>query len=217
MNLLILGATGAAGSSLLEAALKDARVTEVRTISRRPIPVNAAKYRGTIHDDLFDYEKVGEAFIGVDHCFFCIGRAVSQVKDPADYRLLAFTAPRVAARTLAARSPAATFHYLSGAGASLQSRQRWARVKAEAEAELAKHGRVICWRPGAIDAKQTAGWPFFYKLVIPVMRALAPSRKHYVTGEDLAVAMLEVAANGSTEQVIENTRIRDIADAGRKS
>jgi hypothetical protein len=215
MKLLILGATGAAGSSLLEASLADARVTEVRTISRKPIATGAANHIGVVHDDLFDYAKVGDAFAGVDHCFFCVGRAVSQVKHPADYRLLVFTAPRVAARALNARSPAATFHYLSGAGASLQSRQMWARVKAEAEVELAKHVRVICWRPGAIDAKNTAGWPFFYKIVIPAMRVLAPSRKHYVTGEDLAVAMLAVAANGTTERTIENWQIRDLADAQR--
>src|SRR5262245_16062838 len=123
MKLLILGATGAAGSSLLEASLADARVIEVRTISRKPIATGSAKHAGVVHDDLFDYEKVAEGFTGVDHCFFCVGRAVSQVKDPADYRLLAFIAPRVAARTLATRSPDATFHYLSGAGASLTSRQ----------------------------------------------------------------------------------------------
>lgn len=215
MKILILGATGAAGSSLLEVALSNAAVTEVRTISRRKIAPGSAKHAGYQHNHLTDYSAVSDAFAGLDVCFFCIGRATALVKEEAEYRTLAYDAPLAAAKELHARSPAAIFHYLSGQGASLASDQQWARIKAEAESELIDHYRAVCWRPGAIDAKNTTGWPFFYKLVIPAIRLLAPSRKFYVTGEDLAKAMLQLASTNACSLIVENPEIRDLAAAYR--
>ncbi|HWA27821.1 MAG TPA: hypothetical protein VG734_19350 [Lacunisphaera sp.] len=213
MKILILGATGAAGGSLLDAALASPAVTEVRTISRRPIETGIAKHASFRHDDLLDCRPVGEAFAGIDACFYCVGRAVALVKDEAEYRKLAVKYPLAVARELDARSPAAYFHYLSGQGANLQSRQMWARVKAEAEQILIKEHGAICWRPGAIDAKRTAGWPAFYKVVIPLMRWLAPSPRVYVKGEALAGAMLLTAVAGPRGRIIDNVEIRKIAEA----
>ena len=215
MKILILGATGAAGSSLLEVALAHEAVTEVRTISRRKIETRSAKLRGFQHSSLTDYSAVSDAFAGLDACFFCIGRATSLVKTEAEYRALARDAPLAAAKELHARSPAAVFHYLSGQGANLASDQRWARIKAEAEADLLDRYRAVCWRPGAIDAKNTTGWPIFYKLVIPAIRLLAPSRRFYVTGEDLARAMLQLALTNACSLIVENSEIRRLADTYR--
>lgn len=214
MKILILGATGAAGGSLLELALASPRVTAVRTISRRAIATGSAKHTGFQHGNLTDYAAVSDAFAGLDACFYCIGRATTLVKED-EYRTLAFDAPQAAAKQLHARSPAAVFHYLSGQGASLASGQNWARIKAEAEAELIDRYRAVCWRPGAIDAKNTSGWPFFYKLLIPAIRLVAPSRRFYVKGEDLARAMLQAASTDARSLIIENPEIRRLADAYR--
>lgn len=215
MKILILGATGAAGSSLLELSLASPLVSQVTTLSRQPIATGSSKHVIFIHDDLLNYAKVSDAFAAIDHCFFCIGRAVSLVKDEEEYRRIALLAPQAAAREYFNRSPQGTFHYLSGGGADLRSRYMWARVKAEAEQALLKNYRVICWRPGAIDAKQTRGWPLHYKIVVPILRTIAPSKKFYVNGLDLAAAMLQVAAHGSAETIVENPRIRELAEAYR--
>lgn len=214
MKILILGATGAAGSSLLEVALTNAAVAEVRTISRRTIAVGSAKHAGFRHGNLTDYSAVSAAFARVDACFYCIGRATALV-NAEEYHTLAYDAPLAAAKELRARSPAAVFHYLSGQGASLASDQPWAHIKAEAESELIDHYRAVCWRPGAIDAKNTGGWPFFYKLLIPAIRLFAPSRRFYVTGEDLARAMLKLAATDARSRIVENPEIRRLADEYR--
>lgn len=215
MKILILGATGAAGSSLLEVALATAAVTEVRTISRRKIEAGVAKHTGFQHGHLTDYSAVSDAFAGVDACFYCIGRATALIKEEAEYRKLAYDAPLAAAKALHARSPAAVFHYLSGQGASLASDQMWAHTKAEAEADLIDHYLAVCWRPGAIDAKNTSGWPFLYKLVIPAIRLLAPSRKFYVTADDLSRAMLQLASTNARSLIVENVEIRRLADVYR--
>lgn len=215
MRILILGATGAAGGSLLDVALASPLVEEVRTISRRGIARGSPRHVDLSHADLSDYRPVAEAFTGIDAAFYCVGRSVSQVGDERAYRQLALEAAEVAARQLALSSPAAAFHYLSGQGASLVSRQMWARVKAEAESLLIERFGAVCWRPGAIDARRTAGWPFFYPAVIQTMRWIFPSRRYYVRGEDLGRAMIEVAAARSRSRILENPEIRAIADRAR--
>ena len=215
MKILILGATGAAGGSLLDMALSSAMVSEIRTISRRPIETETPGHIGFVHQDMRGYTDVSDAFTGVDACFFCIGRSVSQVRDEAEYRTMAMDFAEAAARELRTRSPEAIFHYLSGQGTSLASRHMWARVKAEAETHLLKEYRAVCWRPGAIDARQTAGWPAFYRFVTPVLRYLAPSRRFYVKGEDLARAMLQIASKRVHGRIFENREIRQIADEYR--
>lgn len=215
MRILVLGATGAAGGSLLDAALASPLVAEVRTISRRKIESGSARHVGVVHADLFDYRPVATTFAGLDAAFYCIGRSVSQVGDEAAYRRLAFEAPEVAAQQLAAASPAAAFHYLSGQGASLDSRQMWARVKAEAERSLIERYSAVCWRPGGIDARRTEGWPFFYPAMIRTMRWIFPSRRYYIRGDDLGRAMLEVAAGNARSRILENPEIRAIADRVR--
>lgn len=215
MRILVLGASGAAGGSLLDVALSSPLVEEVRTLSRRRIETGSARHVGVVHDDLFDYRAVAGTFAGLDAAFYCIGRSVSQVGEEAAYRRLAFEAAEVAAAQLAAASPAAAFHYLSGQGASLASRQMWARVKAEAEQSLIARYAAVCWRPGAIDARRTEGWPFFYPAVIRTMRWIFPSRRYYIRGEDLGRAMLEVAAGNARSRILENPEIRAIADRVR--
>ena len=144
MRILVLGASGAAGGSLLDVALSSPLVEEVRTLSRKRIETGSARHVGVVHDDLFDYRAVAGTFAGLDAAFYCIGRSVSQVGEEAAYRRLAFEAAEVAAAQLAAASPAAAFHYLSGQGASLASRQMWARVKAEAEQSLIERYAAVC-------------------------------------------------------------------------
>ena len=107
MKVLILGATGAAGGSLLDFALRSALVSEVRTISRRAIATGPAKHAGWLHDNLLDLSPVSAAFVNLDACFFCVGRAVAQVRDEAEYRALVRDFAVIAARELRARSPGA--------------------------------------------------------------------------------------------------------------
>lgn len=212
VRILILGATGAAGGSLLDAALADPRVTLVRVIARRAPLAASAKLQVHLLGDFAQLDSTATAFAGIDACFYCIGRATSQVPDDAEYRRLALELPLAAARLLRQQSPAAAFHYLSGQGASRDSRQRWARVKHEAEQALRSQFNAVCWRPGAIDATRQDGWPWHYRLVIPVMRVILPLRSVYVRGADLARAMLTAAALGTRDVVFENRQIRAMAD-----
>src|SRR6185436_17796068 len=136
MKILLFGASGTAGGGVLQACLHAPEVEEVRAVVRRSLDKIHGKLRGVVHGDYLDYSAVAEAFAGVDAGLFCLGTSATQVSGEAEYRRITYDFAVAAARTLRERSPEAVFHYVSGSGASLDSRMMWARVKAEAERDL---------------------------------------------------------------------------------
>lgn len=216
MRVLILGATGSAGGCVLRMALAAPDVESVRTITRRPVGLAHSKLAETIHDDYADYSRAARASAGVDACFYCLGKSVSQVSGEAEYRRITCDFALAAARMLREQSPHAVFHYLSGAGAHLDSRYMWARVKAETDRDLLASFPVVCWHPAAIDGMPSASEPRKYKIFRPVGRVVfKPFRSLYVTGDDIGRAMLQATRQGTRRRVISNAEIRDIADGAR--
>jgi uncharacterized protein YbjT (DUF2867 family) len=216
MRVLIFGATGSAGGSVLQACLGAANVDEVRVITRRPLAVTHVKLRVFEHKDFLDFGAVTDAFAGVDACFFCLGVSVTQVPDEQTYRLITHDFTVSAARALKAGSPAATFHYISGQGTKADSRMMWARVKAETEEELRALCGAVCWRPAFIDGELSESGPQLYQAIRPLLRLLRPFTGLYVTGADLGLAMIQAARDRLTSSVVENAEIRALASRARK-
>src|SRR3954447_6923747 len=131
MTVLIFGATGSAGGSVLRGCLAAEDVSSVTVISRRPLALSHPKIRSIVHQDFLDFAAVADALAGVDACFYCLGVSVTQVPDERMYRTITHDFALTAARALHEQSPAAAFHFISGSGTRLDSRFMWARVKAE--------------------------------------------------------------------------------------
>jgi uncharacterized protein YbjT (DUF2867 family) len=212
MKVLVFGATGSAGGSVLRVCLSAPAVEEVRAIVRRPLKLAHDKLRVFVHGDYLDYAPVEEAFVGVDACFYCLGISVNQVSGEEEYRRITHDFALAAARTLKANSPGAAFHFISGQGAGLDSRMMWARVKAETERDLGNVMDTVCWRPAFIDGDDSASQPRIYQALRPLFRILSPFRSLYVTGEDIGRAMLQATSENVRGRTIENREIRDRAD-----
>ena len=212
MIVLLFGATGSAGGSVLNACLDAVEVTEVRALVRRELPRTHSKLRAIVHRDFADYAAVETAFAGVDACFYCLGKSAQQVSDESEYRRITYDYALAAAGALRARSPAAAFQFLSGGGAHLKSRFMWARVKAETERDLLALCDAVCWRPAAIDGVASTSEPTLYRVMRPVFRLLRPFRRLYVHGEDIGRAMLQATTDCLRHEIIENAPMRDLAD-----
>ena len=215
LKILLFGATGTAGGSVLRLCLSTPEVAAVRAVLRRPPAVSHDKLRVLIHKNYLDYTAIESAFVDVDACFFCLGISVSQVSGEEGYRTITRDFAVAAARMLRAQSPRAVFHYISGQGAALDSRFMWARVKAETEVELIDVFDAVCWRPGFIDGAASANAPRVYQWVRPAFRVLKPFRSVYVSGEDIGRAMLQATKDGVRGRVLDNAELRDIADRWR--
>jgi uncharacterized protein YbjT (DUF2867 family) len=211
VKIVLFGATGNAGGSILRTCLAWPLVDEVRVIVRRPLAFTDPKLRVFVHADFLDLASVSAAFDGVDVCFYALGKSVTQVSGEAEYRTITHDYAVAAAQQLHASSPRAPFYFISGAGTRADSRMMWARVKAETERELQQTLDTVCWRPSFIDGEISG--PRIYRVLRPLFRLLRPLRSIYVSGEDIGRAMLQAATHDLRGGVIENREIRSRADA----
>jgi uncharacterized protein YbjT (DUF2867 family) len=211
MNVLIFGASGSAGGSVLRACFSSPAVKEIRAIARRPLRFTHKKLRLFIHNDYLDYAPVEEAFVDVDACLFCLGTSATQVSGE-EYRRIMHDFALAAASTLRIHRPTAVFHFISGKGTSMNSRFMWARVKAETERDLMALVNAVCWRPAFIDGESSNSSPRLYQALRPLFRLLKPFRSLYVTGQELGRAMLKATLENIRGRVIENAEIRDLAN-----
>jgi len=211
MKVLIFGASGSAGGSILRACFTSSAVKEVRAITRRPLRFTHKKLRVFIHNDYLDYSPIEKAFVDVDACFFCLGISATQVSGE-EYRKITHDFTLAAAQTLLVNSPTAAFHFISGKGTNINSRFMWARVKAQTERDLMSLVNAVCWRPAFIDGEPSNNSPRLYRALRPLFRLLKPLSSLYVNGQDLGRAMLKATLENIRGRVIENAEIRDLAD-----
>jgi hypothetical protein len=211
MKILIFGATGLAGGSILKACLVAPVIDEVRVITRRPVCLKHNKLREFVHNDFLNYSGVSDAFAGVDACLFCLGVSAMQVSGEDEYRRITHDITLAAAQELKKSSPSVIFHYISGQGTHGNSHFMWARVKAETEQELIKFMNSACWRPSFIDAEASVSSPRLFKVLQPALKLLKPFNRFYVEGQDLGRAMIQATIENIHGRVIENAEIREIA------
>src|SRR5271170_7404135 len=111
MRIILYGASGMVGQGALRECLLDPQVTEVLSVSRRPLGRPHEKLREVVLPDVGDLTAVEDRLRGYDGCFWCLG--VSSVRMPeADYRRVTYDLTVAAAQTLAKVSPGLTFVYV---------------------------------------------------------------------------------------------------------
>ena len=207
------------GAGVLQECLEDARVTAVLAISRAPSGVSHAKLRERLHHDFFDFSALRAELTGVDACFFCLGVSSAGL-DEARYRRLTYDLTMAAATLLAELNPGMTFCYVSGEGtdSTEQGRVMWARVKGRTENHLLRlRLSAYMFRPGFIRplagvSSKTAVYRLAYAVIgplYPILKRIAP--RHVTTSENLARAMIAVAAGGSPKRILENQDINALA------
>ena len=87
MHLVLFGATGLVGSSVLHAMLKNKKITKISIVSRRPVQMaedaHDSRVNVIIHQD---FEQYGDGLLdqlkGATGCVWALGIAQSQVSKP---------------------------------------------------------------------------------------------------------------------------------------
>ena len=223
MKVLLFGATGMVGQSVLRECLLSPKVEAVLAIGRGPVGQAHDKLKNLVLADLFDLSGVEDRLKGFDACFFCLGVSSAGMTE-ADYRRITFDLTLSVARTLSRLNPGMTFVYVSGASTDATGRGRtmWGRVKGETENALLRlpFKAAYMFRLGALQPlhgvrSKTPIYNFFYAVLGPLLspfRAVFPN--YITTSEQLGRAMIAAAERGAPKAVLE---VRDINDLGGAS
>jgi uncharacterized protein YbjT (DUF2867 family) len=216
MKVILFGATGMVGKSVLRQCLLDPDVESVLSIGRRPSGVSHPKVRDLVRADMFDFNVNAGALNGYEACFFCLG--VSSVRmSEAQYTHLTYDLTMGWAHALARVNPAMRFLYVSGMGTGRKA--MWARVKGRTENDLlALFPAAIMIRLGALRpmhgerSKAPGGGVLLTVLspLWPVFQWLWPNG--VITTEELGRAMILAVRKGGPKRVLESA---DLVALGR--
>ncbi len=214
LRVVLFGATGGAGSGVLDQCLADPAVTRINAITRRPLETGSRKVHEFLLDDFSDLSSVEAAFEGVDACLYCLGISASIVKQEDRYRVITYDYALAAARAVQKLCPDCAVHFISGGGTNPKSRMMWARVKGETELALQQLGlaRLVCWRPGYIHApRQLPNRPLSDRIMRRLYPLVRPFKSMSVPATDIGKAMLQATREGRNHGTIENRELREIA------
>jgi len=214
---VIFGATGLAGSGVLDECLKHPKVTAITVVSRRSTGKTHPKLKEIVHQNFLDYSEIEDRLKGHNTCFYCLGVSQSKVKDEKQYHEMTYDFTMAAAKALVGLNEDLTFCFLSGAGTdpTMNSRFMWARIKGKAERDLASIPlkELYIFRPGLIQPIYGKKHSLTITRIIgpfyPVLYKLFPS---FITNtEEFGLAMINASLFGSTNKVFKNKDIRELA------
>jgi len=215
MKVIITGTTGMVGEGVLLECLVSPQITEVLSVSRKPIGFKHPRLKEYIVADFLLLQKNDEMLKGYDAYFFCAGISSIGMKEPEFTRITYDTTIALAN----ALSPITqmTFIYVSGAGtdSSEKGGSMWARVKGKTENDLMKlpFRQVFAFRPGLM--KFTEGQNNISKtqkvlsLLYPVFKTLFPNGAS--TLQQVAKAMVNASKYGYEKKVVEVKDIKILA------
>ena len=218
INVIITGATGMIGESVLDQCLKHDFIDKVLIINRRKSGLQHPKLSEIVLDNWSDSSSIKEALLGYDACFFCIG-VTALGKNEETYTRLTYTITLDFASLLAGINPLITFCYISGAGtdSSEKGRTMWARVKGKTENDLLKlpFKQVYNFRPGAlipylkVKPTQTYQSVKYLKWLLILLRPIFPNS--ILRLSDFSKAMINSALVGYPKKILEAKDIKKLS------
>jgi uncharacterized protein YbjT (DUF2867 family) len=218
MKVILFGATGMVGKSVLRQCLLDPQVESVVSIGRSGADVSHPKLRDLVRPDLFAFDVEPSELAGYDAWFFCLG--VSSVgMSEADYTRLTYDLTLGWAHALARANPDIRFLYVSGRGTGGKS--MWAKVKGRTENDLfallpgACMIRLAALRPMHGESSKAPGGAVLLTLLSPLwplFQRLLPDS--VISSEELGRAMIRVGRGDTQKRVLES---RDLSALGRQS
>lgn len=217
---ILLGATGLTGGILLQKLLKDPRYGKIIIYSRKKVAVKNAKIEEHLVD-LLRLEDQRESF-KADEVFCCIGSTQKKTPDEETYRRIDYGIP-VAAAKMAKQNGINKFLVISALGASAKSKLFYNRTKGEMERDVLAEEipKTFIFQP-ALIAGDREEKRIFEKISKEVMKVVNPflsgGLKKYrsIHPEIIAEAMINVANNGYSKNVIPSDEIKSIASKGNQ-
>ena len=211
MKVIITGGSGMVGNLVLTNCLNSDKITEVRSLVRKPTGQKHKKLTEIVITNFEDYSAQENLFKDISAAFFCLGVYTGQVPDDLFKKITVNYAVEFA-KTLEKNSPRATLCLLSGAGADKteKSRTSFALYKGMAENQIAKLNlKFYSFRPAYIypvDQRKEPNVAYkIIKVLYPIFKLLGD--KYSIKSTELANAIFNIGLNGANKQILENQDI----------
>jgi len=217
MKIIITGATGMVGQSVLTECLRSPLVKELLIIGRRSCEIGSPKIKEIIHNNFLDFSEIKNELKGYDACFYCLGVSSLEMSKE-QYFEITYSYTVAVAKILSKQNSNMHFSFISGAGTDSKekSRTNWARVKGKAENVLQKYpfSSISLFRPAYIKALDnvTPSYSinkYFDWLLYPVLKTFFP--KAVITSRELGLAMINSIHQKEKVKIIGNSDIQKLA------
>jgi uncharacterized protein YbjT (DUF2867 family) len=214
MKIILTGATGMIGEGILIECLKDQRVTEILSVSRRPSGKTHPKLSEYIVPEFLNLPESDPKLAGFDACFFCAG--VSSVgMDKALYEKLTYDTTMAFAKAIGAQTQL-SFIYVSGSGTDRTEKGRlhWARIKGKVENDLSRMAfrQTFGFRIGMMIPAEGQQYVLKYYNYLgwmsPFLKIVSPNI--ISTMGQVANAMIRVCSEGYISDIISVKDIRKL-------
>ncbi len=192
-DLLLVGATGLVGQSVLRQALADSRVSKVVAVTRQALPPQPR-----LENPLVDFDALpADAPWWQVHAGICtLGTTMREAGSHAAFRKVDVDYPLAVAKLLYDHG-AQSFAFNSSIGANPKARAFYNRVKGEVEQRLIAGGfpSLTLVRPSGIlgPRKPHRAWEARTIRVFHSLRPVLPRHYRVVPADKIARALLEAA------------------------
>lgn len=190
-RVLLLGATGLVGSELLAQLFADRSISQIVTISRRPLPNSRVESHVFPLEEMHAYPDLFET----DEIFCALGTTIKKAGSREEFRRIDHDLPLEAA-DLGRQHGASQFLLVSALGADSSSRIFYNRVKGELEDDLRNLGypSITMARPSLLLGPRSERRPG--EEIAKKLSWLTPSRYQPIEASAVARALVDAAREG---------------------
>lgn len=218
VDVLITGATGMVGKSVLLECIRDNRVKNIYLVNRVPVNIKSPKIIEFIVDDFLKVGDLKKKIKNCDACFHCMG-ITSFGQNSNYYYKVTYEMTKSLADLVYDINPNSIMTYVSGEGTSTKENSiiDWANVKGKTENYILNRGfkDAYMFRLGllipenGIKAK-TKLYNLFYTIMTPFypLMKLIPS---ITTSSKLGLAMINCVYFPENDKYLDNRKINNIS------
>lgn len=216
MKALLIGATGATGTDLLQKLLNEANFDEVAIFVRKPIAITNDKLK--IHVVDFDKPEEWKHLLKGDVAFSCLGTTLKAAGSKEAQRKVDYDYQYNFAKA-AKENNVAHFILVSSYGANSKSNIFYSRIKGELEdaVQTLQFHKTTIFNPGMLQRKDTdRSGEVVMEKVLRFINMLGLFKKHKpLSTEVLAQAMINSAKNQTNSYDV--IKLNDIHNLGVNS
>ena len=218
VDVLITGATGMVGKSVLLECIRDNRVKNIYLVNRVPVNIKSPKIIEFIVDDFLKVGDLKKKIKNCDACFHCMG-ITSFGQNSNYYYKVTYEMTKSLADLVYDINPNSIMTYVSGEGTSTKENSiiDWANVKGKTENYILNRGfkDAYMFRLGllipenGIKAK-TKLYNLFYTIMTPFypLMKLIPS---ITTSSKLGLAMINCMYFPENDKYLDNKKINTLS------